>query len=496
MPPQGRTSLAAPGMLPLRTRSVSEFMAAFRRRLRDRRFWLVQAMVVAVTVSHTLVELFSLLPAGLAAVYFLPASLYFFPVLYASLNFGREGAVPTAVWSAVLAVPNILLWHSGAEGAGESFQLATVILFAAVVAGRVDKEIVARRQAEEQGRASHLSELKYRGLFERVGQAIVVFDAAGVVREANEAAAVLFGRARPAMEGAHLRELVGEDGVKAVLAPPAGEHSSRLAFAIPTADGEVWLEPVCTVLPGSEGALILGLFRDVTAQRGFQSYAREIVRAQEEERQRIARELHDVSLQSVVLLCRRLDAVEEAAVDGLPADVAATLTGARTLAEAIGAELRRFSRDLRPSVLDDLGLVPAIRSLLADLGERSGIRGSFALTGQPCRLPATVEVSLFRIAQESLRNVEKHANASHVSVRLAFDRETVGLEVADDGRGFQMPQSTTHLAAAGRLGLLGMQERASLTGGACEVDTRPGQGTRVSVELPIWSGDERAPPDG
>ena len=128
-----------------------------------------------------------------------------------------------------------------------------------------------------------------------------------------------------------------------------------------------------------------------------------------------------------------------------------------------------------------------------DMGERSGIHGRFGLTGRPCRLPATVEVSLFRIAQESLRNVERHANASNVTVRLQFEPEQVGLVVADDGQGFQMPQSTTSLAAAGRLGLLGMQERASLAGGRCEVYSRPAKGTRVSVELPTWSNAGRLP---
>lgn len=465
-------------------RALGAFAAAFRQRLRDRRFWLVQAMVLLVTAGHALVEVSAILPAEFEAVYFLPASFYFFPVLYASLNFGREGAIPTAVWSAVLALPNLIFWHTGLERVGEAFQLGTVILFAAIVASRVDRETLARRQAEEQGRASRLAELKYRGLFESAGQAIVVFDAAGAVREANDAAARLFGRPQLAMAGMPLADLVGEEAASAMLSRRMAE-TERIDFALTTEAGETWLEPVCTVVPGSDGDLTLCLFRDVTARRGFQSYAREIVRAQEDERQRIARELHDASLQSLVLLCRRLDEVEEAAGDGLPPEVATALRGARGLAEAIGAELRSFARDLRPSVLDDLGLGAAIRSQVNALTERSGVAGRFTLEGRPRRLPSAVEVLLFRIAQESLRNVERHAQASKVEVRLAFRPDAVVLEVEDDGRGFQVPRSTTNLAAAGRLGLLGMQERASLAGGICEIDSEPGKGTRVRVELPV-----------
>jgi signal transduction histidine kinase len=278
--------------------------------------------------------------------------------------------------------------------------------------------------------------------------------------------------------------VLGKAGVESVESPAVGERWLGDEFLLKGPDGDVWLEPLCTRLSASDDGLVLALFRDITSRRGFQSYAREIVRAQEDERQRIARDLHDISLQSIVLLCRRLDAVEEAA-GGLDSDnMSGALTSARELAEEIGAELRRFSRDLRPSVLDDLGLVPAIRSLLAELTSRSGIRTRFVTSGSRIRLPENCEVTIFRITQESLRNVEKHSGATRVEVKLTLDRDSVKLSVIDNGHGFELPQSMPNLATGGRLGLLGIRERATLAGGTCAISSRPGQGTRVTARLP------------
>ncbi len=465
--------------------AAREFLGAFRIRLKDRRFWVVQAMVIGVAGSHAVSELFQLLPGEeMGAVYFVPATLYFFPVLYASLNFGREGAVPTAIWCALLATPNIILWHHGLQRAGEAFQLTSIVLFATIVATRVDREIAARRQAEERGQALRVSELRYRSLFDSAGEAIIVFDKAGMIHEANAASAALLSRPLAELQGTPLQSVLGPVGAASMLGAAGGESKGVTDFKIGPEERERWLEPVCTSIPGSDGALFLGFFRDVTARRGFQSYAREIVRAQEDERQRIARELHDVSLQSIVLLCRRLDAVEDAVGDELPNRASGALAEARVIAESIGAELRRFSRDLRPSILDDLGLVPAIRNLVSDLATASNVIGRFQLTGTPFRLAPNAEVSLFRIAQEGLRNVERHAQASRVTVGLAFGDDGVVLRITDNGRGFQVPALATNLASAGRLGLLGMQERASLTGGTCEISSRPGSGTRVIVHLP------------
>jgi signal transduction histidine kinase len=215
-------------------------------------------------------------------------------------------------------------------------------------------------------------------------------------------------------------------------------------------------------------------------EAGLRAYAASILRAQEAERQRIARDLHDQTVQELVLLCRQLDLVE-GALNESP-EVAVGLTEARRTAEEVVRDLRDFARSLRPPTLDDLGLATAVRGLLGDLAERASVEGRMSIVGDERRLDGDVELAVFRIAQEALRNVEHHARASHVSVTLHFAAREIRLDVVDDGTGFTS-SPTTDLAASGHLGLLGMRERAETLGGRLEIDSRRGRGTRVSVWL-------------
>ncbi len=230
------------------------------------------------------------------------------------------------------------------------------------------------------------------------------------------------------------------------------------------------------------------MLRDVTEQRarqdGLETYARSIIDAQEEERQRIARELHDSTLQSTILLYRQIDQLEtkfghtdDQLRDGLEET--------RELAEVIADELRHFSRDLRPSILDDLGLTAAVRWLVAEASKRTPISMYFDVSGDPHRLSDDVKLALFRVAQEALRNVERHAAAAHVMVRLHFDEDQVILSIEDDGIGFNVRSPDSSLALDGQLGLIGMHERARLLGGDVQVTSRPGIGTNVRAMLPI-----------
>ena len=420
-------------------------------------------MVLAVTGGHAIGEILERVTGHqLGAMYFIPASLYFFPVIYASLNFGREGAIPTAVWAALLAIPNVIIWHQGLERIGEAFQMTVMILLAVVISGRVDKEIAARKEAEDEERARRLSEFKYHALFDGAAEPILVFDGDGIVQEANFAAAALVGRTESELIGRPLTQLFGSEGAELLLRAGSGSTVSTEELAITGRTGtKIWVEPLCTRLPSADGrTMVQALLRDVTERRGFQSYAQEIVRAQEEERARIARELHDIGLQSVILLCRRLDTVGEAAGQELPESVGRALVEARRTAEDIADELRRFSRDLRPVILEDLGLVPAVKRLVSETSARSSVRGRLVVTGEPRRLSSSAELSIFRIAQEALRNVERHAGASHVTVKLGYQAHAVRVTVTDDGKGFEMPLLYTTLASSGKLGLLGMRERA------------------------------------
>jgi signal transduction histidine kinase len=148
------------------------------------------------------------------------------------------------------------------------------------------------------------------------------------------------------------------------------------------------------------------------------------------------------------------------------------------------ADLRRLTRDMRPIYLEDLGLVPALDMLAKDASTSLGIPVNFEASGANRRLSAEVELALYRMAQEALNNVARHAQASSAEVRLSFDTGSIRLTVADDGRGFDVPESPAEMAPEGHYGLLGLHERAELIGGRLTILSKSNQGTTVIVSVP------------
>jgi len=209
-----------------------------------------------------------------------------------------------------------------------------------------------------------------------------------------------------------------------------------------------------------------------------------IVSAQESERQRIARELHDETGQALTALGLGL----KAAAENLKRDprlAARQLEELKQQTSAALDALRRLVADLRPSQLDDLGLAAALRWYVDEYKSRVPVDVTVDIRGTPRRLKAEVESVLFRIAQEALTNVAKHANASHVKVELDFRASSVHLSVTDDGVGFNPARVLRPRARRKAWGLLGMQERADLVGGVCQIISRPGRGTQIRIKVPL-----------
>ena len=202
--------------------------------------------------------------------------------------------------------------------------------------------------------------------------------------------------------------------------------------------------------------------------------------AQEEERARIARDLHDEVNQSLTGVLLRLEAMREKA----PTELAAELAEVRTLANQALQELLTLARQLRPTALDDLGLKAALAGHVAAVGRQSGIETSFESAGDIASVPQDVQVVTYRVAQEALSNAVRHSGAAHLSVRLEREDGSVELSVADDGRGFTFDQ------ASRGLGLAGMRERALLVNGELQVESRPQVGTSVRLLVPIASIDD------
>jgi signal transduction histidine kinase len=212
-------------------------------------------------------------------------------------------------------------------------------------------------------------------------------------------------------------------------------------------------------------------------------YARKITQAQESERKRIARELHDDTIQSLIGLSRQMEALNT--TEGtLPEAVALRIRDLQKATGDVIRRVRRFSQDLRPSILDDLGLLPTLEELTTELNQ-DGLQSEFHVFGQQRRLSSEAELTLFRIAQEALNNVRKHAQATNVVTTVELTDSTIRLVVQDDGVGFKPPTLVDHPAAASKLGLIGMHERARLLGGTLVIDSAPGQGTKVIVNVPV-----------
>ena len=213
------------------------------------------------------------------------------------------------------------------------------------------------------------------------------------------------------------------------------------------------------------------------SQRVARDAVRRVVQAQELERQRLARELHDETGQALTSILLGLKPLEEALADH-PA--LAALAELREQVVSALQNVRRLAVELRPAVLDDFGLVPALERLTDSFAEQSDIRVDFHSALGETRLPSEVETTLYRVVQESLTNIVKHANAHNISVSIAPRGSTVAAVIEDDGAGFDQR------AVRGEgVGLLGMRERLSFVDGRLEIESRPGAGTTIVAEVPL-----------
>jgi signal transduction histidine kinase len=212
-------------------------------------------------------------------------------------------------------------------------------------------------------------------------------------------------------------------------------------------------------------------------------YIRQAVMAQEEERKRISRELHDDTVQVLGGLSRGLDNFVRKN-DSLPKPDIDFLKQFHEQLNAGLTEIQRFSQDLRPSLLDYLGLLTALRSLVAKAQERYGLSIEFKVIGEEKRFEPEVEILIFRIIQEALSNIGRHAHASVARVIIELlDGKTV-FSISDNGAGFVLPESVDDLPKSGKLGLAGIRERALLLSGDLQIQSSRGEGTIITVEIP------------
>ncbi len=256
-----------------------------------------------------------------------------------------------------------------------------------------------------------------------------------------------------------------------------------------------WASVVVTALRTSGGRLrgYADVTQDISERRKteqvlrnysdqLQHLSHRLVQAQEVERRRIAGELHDDVGQILTALKIELQLLHEQADS---ASMRGGLREAMQVAEQALQRVRTLSGDLRPSLLDDLGLAAALRWHLDRVGQRAGLTVSFRADPPEARLPAAVETACFRAAQEAITNVVRHARARSIDVSLMVAGETAELTVRDDGIGFDVPAARRRAADGDSLGLLTMEERVQLVGGEMAITSTPRQGTHVRLRFPL-----------
>jgi two-component system sensor histidine kinase UhpB len=216
-------------------------------------------------------------------------------------------------------------------------------------------------------------------------------------------------------------------------------------------------------------------------------YLSQIIEAQENERRRISRELHDEIGQALTAIKFNLDMIDKELPQTFPV-VRGRLGDAKSLSNQTITAMRQLSMDLRPTMLDELGLIPTLRWYVQNFSKRLSIDSQFQAIGFEEKLPSQIETAFYRIVQEALNNISKHAEASQVEISLEQKDSTIYASIIDNGRGFDLDKVLHPESPERGFGIIGMQERISLLGGKIDIQSRPGFGTRIHIEVPNQKG--------
>jgi len=236
-------------------------------------------------------------------------------------------------------------------------------------------------------------------------------------------------------------------------------------------------------LKKSEAHYVQLFEQSLQMQNQLRHLSRQLLLAQEEERKRISRELHDEIVQTLVGINVHLASLKARSWVNIK-ELMKKITQTQRLVEKSVTIVHRFARELRPTVLDDLGLIPALQAFIKDFTKRTKIRIDFTVAPGVEQLNSTQRTVLYRVAQSALANVDKHARASDVKVNICKLRGAVRMEIHDNGKSFEMAR-VLFAKRHQRLGLLGSRERVEMVGGKFGVESAPGQGTTISAEIPV-----------
>ncbi len=462
-------------------------------------FWFILILLVLITLPHYAEALKH--PAILTQFtvnlgldrHAFERILYLAPIVWGGFLFGQRGAIIISLAALACMLPRVIFISPHPVDA--IFETSAVFILGNVLAislNALRKEREHRVQLEMSQQELRASEEKYRELFESAHDAIWLHGLEGNIVAVNNAAEKLTGYSKEELTAMNIKSLLSDKNFKV-----ANQVQNRLLKNEPVEqpyeqsltrkDGSEAFVQLATSLIFSSGKpiAIQHIARDVTEQKRLQEnlqfYLQQVTRAQEEERKRISHELHDESIQALVITGRQLDAL--ASDDkSLPEDSSLRLEELRQQVNNIIQELRRITQDLRPAALDRLGLLSALKWLASDVCKYSGIETKVNIIGTERRVSEDIELVLFRITQEALRNVWRHSKANKAEITVEFKPTKIRITISDNGQGFRVPQRIGDFARYGKLGLSGMQERARLIGGSVSVQSELGKGATIAVE--------------
>jgi len=480
--------------------ALTRFSRGVHRRLTEPAFWIIQVSVFLITVVHIAIETGAVslgVLDALPSAHHMAVILYFAPVAYAGLVYGWEGGVLTGLWAGLLASINIPIWHmEDFEWVLELLIVAFVVSLGVVLAIPVEREREQRKRAEAAAlRLQSLNQLADVAVTARTPTqaATAVLAEMVSVMDLDDAGFVLWRDELPEpvvnvtyQTASGLSQFLADRGSASGKAITTAREDGGISIKVPAATDDL---TGILIVVGSRGDLkdlearefVTGVGNQLAARVGnvllleqeqliLSTYVKLVTEAQEEERRRLARDLHDGPAQRLAILVRSLKA-HTGEESGWIGDLHENASG-------ILGDLRRVARDQRPTLLDDLGFVAALEWLISDSEGLADIATSLLVKGEAQRLDPETEVAFYRIAQEALRNAQEHAGPTRIEITISFGVDRIDMTIADDGTGFLVPGSPGEYLRSGRLGLMGMHERAQLVGGSLEIQSQVGRHLR------------------
>jgi PAS domain S-box-containing protein len=471
--------------------------------LRNPHLWVIIVLFVFLTISHFTQILSQIpsfpeisLPAALElSRHSLERFFYLLLMLYAGWTLGIVGGA--AVWlssAAAMLLRTFLI--------SPNFRDALLESLAALVIGALAITLIATYRQTQRQRAKIRKTVKdmksarqdYEELFTNASDAIWVHNLDGVIILVNKACEKLTGYPVSELPGKNVLEFLTPETLSI-----AGQVKDKLLRGetmeqryeqrLVKKDGSQAIMQLTTRLIAGDGKpqAFHNMAHDVTEERRLQDnlqfYLRQVLQAQEEERKRLARELHDDASQRILLLTHGVDNIASKAEKYSPQELRNELGKLYDLSQETYQNIKHYAQALRPSILDDLGLATAIKWLAEQLHNLSGIEVRVKTDSTP-PLPPETQLVLFRIVQESLNNVHRHSRASEVNITLEYQGDEIRVTIDDNGKGFKPPRQLSEFASQGKLGLTGMAERVQLVGGKLEVHSQEGRGTTIVVRVP------------